>query len=259
VDALLGSLPTGGENEDLGPKNHAALKCFLEYIDVCNRHGVVFASLDEVLVGWARWCIDARELFKTQQEADAWVKTRQEKAGKDGRLRSMPVSSFRTYVNAVSNIYKALAPVFAIIVPSSVSQFPQFNALMRPLVTHERAKKAQEAKGGLANNVLQADELLTVLKAAEGNTPFFVQRRNLLLLGYTTSYRGEVLRRLVVESFKPEFFEGRKSYSIVVGTMKNLPGDLNHVDHKPFSLLITSGDDPRTCPIRAIDRDRWPF
>ena len=35
--------------------------------------------------------------------------------------------------------------------------------------------------------------------------------------------------------------------------MKNLPGDMTHLDEKLFTMAITTGPDPRICPVAALD------
>ena len=95
--------------------------------------------------------------------------------------------------------------------------------------------------------------LLVLQVADELGRPLNHQRKNLLCLGYATGYRGEVLRRLNVESFIPRLLEGNKSYEIVVGTMKQHEAKFSTTDQKLFSLLITSSALPALCPVRAID------
>jgi hypothetical protein len=64
------------------------------------------------------------------------------------------------------------------------------------------------------NNTLQQEELLKVVATVDEQKPLDVQRKNILCFAYAT-YRGEVIRRLLVESFKPSMDAGKKSYNVV--------------------------------------------
>jgi hypothetical protein len=252
VDALLGALPGLVKKKPLLPRNHAAVKAFLDYFSICETHNVKFATLDDVFVGWARYAITASQIYATDEQVESCLQVRQEKAG-DAKLQSMAVLSFRTYVNSVASTFKSVAGENHIIVPSSLKQFPQYNEYMGPLLVRARAKQTVDWGGDPVNNVLQPEELLQVVATVATSRPFDLQRKHLLCLGFATGYRGEVLRRLLVESLKPSTDAGRKIYTIVVGTMKNIPGDLNHVDEKLFTLMITEGVNPQVCPVLAIE------
>ena len=64
VDALLGDLPAQDEEPRHFCKTYkAASKAFLDYISVCEAHGVQHSTLDECFLGWARWTIDAKDFI----------------------------------------------------------------------------------------------------------------------------------------------------------------------------------------------------
>eukprot|EP00667_Euglena_gracilis_P025067 EG_transcript_29214 len=97
-DTLLGPIP----NPNVAPPMDyrrarlAALNCFLDYMGVCAAHWAQHDSLDDCFLGWARWCIDATELYSTPEQQQVCVAARTEKAGANFRVRSMPVLSFRS-------------------------------------------------------------------------------------------------------------------------------------------------------------------
>eukprot|EP00667_Euglena_gracilis_P030859 EG_transcript_43523 len=83
ADTLLGEIPPPDlvPVKDYRRERMAAPSCFTEYMGVCAAHGVQHATLDECSLGWARWCIDARELYSTPQQQLACVAVRTERAG----------------------------------------------------------------------------------------------------------------------------------------------------------------------------------
>ena len=56
-----------------------------------------------------------------------------------------------------------------------------------------------------------------------------------------------------MESVKPTTLGNKKAYSIVVATMKNMPGGLNEGDNKLFSLLITEGANALMCLFQPLN------
>ena len=64
ADALLGEIPTDtSEPKKMCAHYMTAVRAFLEFCDVCKAHEAQYGSLDECLVGWARWVVDVKELY----------------------------------------------------------------------------------------------------------------------------------------------------------------------------------------------------
>jgi hypothetical protein len=192
-------------------------------------------------------------LYATPEQVDICIAARTEKAGADFRVRSMPILTFRSYINSVAFLYKTSERSSQPIVPSSLGQFPNFNAFFNPLLKKAFAAKVPGWKGDPTNTAITEEELITVVGAVNEKRPLEVQRRNCLLLRYATAYRAEVLARLEVDSLKPRMVDGKKAYEVVVATMKNHPAKLSVTDQKLLTNLILMSDTPSICPVRAID------
>ena len=121
------------------------MKAFFEYMALCESHEVTFATLDDCFLGWARWAIDAHEIYTDEEQAEACI-VRAEKAGDNFKLRSMPVLSFRTYINGLAFVHKAFAHSQSIVVISS-SQFPKLRDFLAPILTRALDRKAANWKG----------------------------------------------------------------------------------------------------------------
>jgi hypothetical protein len=135
-------------------------------------------------------------LYSTPEQQQVCVAARTEKAGANFRVRSMPVLSFRSYVNSLAYLFKVSDRTTAPIVPSSVSQFPKFNAFFKPLLTKALGGKAVGWQGDPSNTVLTEEELILVVGTVEEKRILDVQRRYVLCLGFSTAYRAEVLKKL---------------------------------------------------------------
>ena len=202
------------------------------------------------------WVIRPSSLFDTKEQIEQCERQRRGQCGGQFKYYAQPVSSFRTYINALARVHTASTPE-ASMVPSSVRQFPLFNVFINTVIERERAHRSF---GPIANDdslILQEKELPFLFNASEMNVPYQQQRFNLLVLGFRSGLRAEVLRRLQANSFKEgTTSDGRRQVTIMVGTMKNLPANLSHVDTALFEQLLVAGDDPTFCPVAAIDRQR---
>jgi hypothetical protein len=151
--------------------------------------------LDDSFLGWDRWSLDLREMYSDEEQIAACLRARAEKAGDTFKLRSMPVLSFRTYINGLAHLFKVSVQTPQAIVISSITQFPKLNAFLAPLLSRAMDKKAANWKGDPISKVLVQPELVQVVAMAEElGRPLDIQRQNILVLGYSTGYRGEVLR-----------------------------------------------------------------
>jgi hypothetical protein len=54
IDPLLGAMPASTDPKEQNRSRKAALNAFLQYIAVCEAHGVTHASLDDCFVAWGR-------------------------------------------------------------------------------------------------------------------------------------------------------------------------------------------------------------
>ena len=201
VDPLLGEAagPASPKRSGTNSTEKAGVACFLDYVAVCAAHSVTHDTLDSLFMGWARWVVDAKHLAESPDQVETLLAARKTKAGANFRVYAMPVLSFRTYCNALARMYQRYGPKDRSIVPSSVKQFPGFNGLMSGVITRFRGTKASNWKAQPENNTLQTAELVKVVATATA-TPLQVQRKNILCLAFATGYRGEIIRRLTVES-----------------------------------------------------------
>lgn len=96
-------------------------------------------------------------------------------------------------------------------------------------------------------------EILQVLESPTDSTPYTQQRCNILKLMYSTGWRAESIVRLKVGSLKKEFLpDGRQTFQIIIGTMKNVQGGLSNMDRQMVSTLIVQHENPKLCAINAI-------
>ena len=200
---------------------------FLDYVDLCEGHSAKYPSLDEMLVGWAKWSVSANDLYDTPEERAECLLKRSAKAGEDHKIRSMPATSFTTYLNDLARVYKRSAGTLPVVTISPLRQFPRLNQFLCPVVSRSKGKRVARWSGEPEDNVVTDAEIQKYVEGVKYDQPFMVQRRNVLCIGNATGFRGEVLRRLLVESVKPTTLGNKKAYSIVVATMKNMPGGLN--------------------------------
>ena len=85
----------------------------------------------------------------------------------------------------------------------------------------------------------------------------YEQRWNILVVGFRTGLRSEVLRRLQVDSFSEGVTEkGERMLTVVVGSMKNLPSDLGRADAAMFKQVIVAGPEEKYCAVAAIQRQQ---
>ena len=79
---------------------------------------------------------------------------------------------------------------------------------------------------------------------------------NVLTIGNRTGFRPESLQRMHLETFKEHIpgEDGRPYMTIVMGTKKNLPGDVSKVDAALFRQQVFPCNDKRFCPIEAYRR-----
>ena len=240
VDALLGHIEDEkAEKREMNKHYKTAVKAFLEYLDICAANNVSFETLDDCFVGWARWTIKTEELFASAEARDTWNVKKQEKARAGAKIRNMPAASFVTYANDMARVYRHVCAPLPRIIPSSEKQFPKYNLFMQPLLKDSKERDVAKWKGDPENVVLQEEELLRIVEGTNFAQPYSVQRRNMLVLGFCTGYRAEVMKRLQVESFRPKFpnykiEDGKKIYTAVVGSMKNMPANLQKSDAKLF-------------------------
>ena len=96
VDALLGHIEDDqAEKKDMNKHYKTAVKAFLEYLDVCAANNVSYETLDECLVGWARWTIKSEEQYASAEVREACNAKKQAIAtGAGAKIRHMPAASF---------------------------------------------------------------------------------------------------------------------------------------------------------------------
>lgn len=247
--------PRGTESSE-----RAGVRYALQFAKMCTNISAsdplrVYPSLDAWLVGWGGWVVDPSHLFQTEEERDVCKVQRQAVANADFPYTTMSVMTFRTYVNAVARVYNGGAQNG--MVPSSKKQFPLFNAFIEPCFVRSKAVKAINSAQRPEVEVLSVEELKKVMQSSASETsPLILQRRNALPFAFATGIRAEMLRRLVVQSFKEgeKTDDGRRTMTMVLGTMKNLPATMTSVDAALFKQVLVQGDDPDLCPIAALDR-----
>ena len=244
--------PKGSEKTEM-----AAARCFDTFCRFAQHANAVYPDLDHFFVAWARWVISPHDLFPNDEQAAECLARRKQQAGEQFRVWTLPTISFRTYVNALARLFTREArggQALQTVVPTSVKQFPHFCACMGELTTRLRGEQTTTWKSDPLDNTITTEEMVQVVSTVTDVRVLDVQRRNILCVGFATGFRSEVLRRLLVGSVHPGITtDGQRMYTFQVGTMKNMPGTLDHVDAKLFSQRVVESDEPLLCPIRAID------
>ena len=107
-----------------------------------------------------------------------------------------------------------------------------------------------------SSEILQDAELEKLYNETNFANLLESQRYNILTIGNRTGFRPESLQRMHPETFKehPPGEDGRIYMTIVMGTMKNLPGDVSKVDAALFRQQVFPCSDKRFCPIEAYRR-----
>ena len=94
--------------------------------------------------------------------------------------------------------------------------------------------------------LLQDDELVQLFDVTNFKNVHEAQRFNVLVMGFRTGMRPDTLKRLTFDMFKcGTDAEGREWIQAHIGTMKNLPSDLEHLDAAIFKQKIFAHEDPR--------------
>ena len=87
TDALLGEIRAEGEPKKMCALYKTALRAFLEYRDLCAARNAQYSSLDDCLLGWARWVVDVNELYVDPDVRAQALQKRTELAGTDYKVR----------------------------------------------------------------------------------------------------------------------------------------------------------------------------
>jgi hypothetical protein len=144
----------------------AGVSLVLHFAQFCEACGATYTTLDAFLTAWAQWVISPAHLFDTEAEQKACEERRKEQAGRRFKCSSLPVGTFRTYLNAVARAYsQSGSPIGGndvVIVPSSLRQFPNLNATLKPVITRSRATRAVTAAQR------PVSEILTTSREGEG-------------------------------------------------------------------------------------------
>jgi hypothetical protein len=226
--------------------------CALDFVLLCRELSAEYTSLDLWLMGWAKWVLDPKFLFSTAAAAAEFSQKRREQCGEKHKFHSKVPQTFRTYMNALQRVNNSSGGVA--IIPSSKRQFPEFNRLMTEVLKKERGARAVRMASS-ESGVLLESELEKLFGKKPPCSVFHDQRWNILVVGFRTGLRSEVLRRLQVESFAEGVTEdGMPMLTIVVGSMKNMPSDLARADAAMFKQVVVSSVDERFCAMAAIKR-----
>ena len=219
----------------------AGIASLLQFADVCLQQAATYDTLDAFFVAWGQWVLEPSQMFDTAAEQEQCMQQRVQQAGDRFKVYSVPIGTFRTYMNAAARAYMAqVAPIpnHKPAVPSSVKQFPEYARFLRAVITRARGAKAVANAANPQSDILRPEELPMVMATVNHHNVQQRQKANILLIGFQTGLRAEVLRRLVVGNLQPgQTEDGRKSYKFVVGTMKNLPANLQHLDAPFFNQV----------------------
>jgi hypothetical protein len=153
-----------------------------------------YALLDDFFCAWTAWVIDPPYLYDDATTVIQAETLRRAQCGEKFKYETKPPSTVRGHLNSLARMYTSAAPGVSF-VPSSLSQFPQLQKLMTAALTRERSRKVLDKVGHPGAEVLQDEELSAVLASVDWSKPYESQRGNILILGYSTGYRSEVLRR----------------------------------------------------------------
>ena len=185
------------------------MACALAFAKLCADAGAQYASLDEWLISWAKWVIEPQELCDKLEDAEAVTERRKVQCAEGGyKLFSIPVTSFKTYLNACGRAHNQVSETR--IVVSSNHQFQELQLFLSECVRRYRSRKAQKQAEQPDAEVLSQEEYLTIMAKPSQNV-IDEQRRNMLALAFCTGLRASSIERLQCNSFKEGKSEdGRK-------------------------------------------------
>ena len=167
----------------------AGITSLLQFADLCLHQAATYPTLDAFFVAWGQWVLHPSQLFDTSAEQDQCMQQRVQQAQDKFKVFSVPVGTFRTYVNAAARAYTtqvAALPDNKPIVPSSVKQFPEYATFLRGVIQRSRAVQAVNHAANPASEILQAEEMPLVMATVNQNNVQQVQRANILKIGFQT-------------------------------------------------------------------------
>jgi hypothetical protein len=259
VDPLQGSIlesvvpkkRSGAQSSD-----RAAVNCALDFAQICELCEVTYQDLDAWFKGWACWALNVHFLFDDNEAAVKFQEHRESTQGIHLPLRNMSPSSFRTYANAVCRKFNEVEPADGVyLLASSVKQFKALNEVMKKTLMKEGKEKALRSGPDFENDVLVAAELELLYSQTNFACAYQAQRYNMIIMGFRTGFRPEMLVRLHVGSLvESKDSDGRRVLTVCLESMKNLVQDMSKADIALFKCPIIEGPDARYCAVRAIDR-----
>ena len=136
------------------------VSCALQFHAMLLETGAQYSNLDEWFISWGRMTISAAHLHDKPANIAETMLNRREKCGDKYRCYSLPVASFKTYLNAVCRVSTAAGHP---LVMTSTRQQPNFQIFMAGAIRRSRQSKAvQEASDGIPK-VLSEDEFRLVM------------------------------------------------------------------------------------------------
>ena len=134
-DALFGDIGVVAAGKPKGSAKNELIgaKLAKQFHDACQARvpPVVFTDLDDWLVSLSKFVVEVDCLYDTEEQRTACLNRRRELVG-NGKVRSMSVQTYRTYVNALMRMVRELPGPY--LVPSCTSTFPRFNEVMRTAI-----------------------------------------------------------------------------------------------------------------------------
>ena len=236
----------GSENAE-----RAAVNSALNFVALCTHLQAVYEDLDDWFVAWGAWIIDEELLCDLAEDVAAMRARRKEQAGGKFKVKHHPVGSFRTYLNAVARVYTQTVPE-VILVPSSKRQFPKLTRLLKEPIRKERLWKTVRKSRAVDAAVLSEAELPMIRETVDFDNALQVQRWTLLLLGFRSGLRAETLRSMVSAAIRFEGQGPERKATFMIGNMKNLPADMDHVDRALFQQVLVAGPDAKYCALEAL-------
>jgi hypothetical protein len=244
------SLPT--KKKGTAGTEMSGVLCFLEFLKLCGTLNATYHTADQLCMAWGRWVINPKFICNTPEEATTVSHTRKEQCGELFRAYCLPVASFRTYVNGMTRAFtEESGQAF---VASSRKQMPEFQIFMGNAIERSRSANAVHHAMHADVEVIQEEEYKKMMDINVEHL-LMQQRQNILALAYCTGLRADSIARLTLDSFQQSTLpDGRRTMTIVLGNLKNLPAEMNKCDAAMFKQIIVQGPDARYCPIEAIDR-----
>ena len=178
-----------------------ALNVAMEFQEVSATNNQVYRGLDDWLVRFVKFTVDVRAMNSEESKQKKYLENRKKLCGEHYKVRSLSPSTIKTYVNALAAIYNTRRQENQW-VPSSKMRFPEFNSYYAHVDKLYKEIEAIHAAQTPEEEILQDTELEKLWNDTNFESPFEVQRYNIMILAYRTGFRADTMQHLIVKTFQ---------------------------------------------------------